>query len=789
MHRSAATALLGVTALATTLTGVAHGASTPNDATPSGATSVLTAPSFEYSVLQPAEGSSATYGVDLVTNPGPQTVTSYDPQPTNTRVRPALDVVAPSGAVSTMSIPAGLVTVSESMVVVNRQDDPFAHGPAVTWFDLAKGTSGTGVPAPQATQGFVVAASRDGWLTVDTESSDPVRVFDTTTDGTVTPFGTPFADLQDWTELDLVPGPAGILADDEQGHVAYMSYSDPGSWTPLDTGTDQTVVCSSVTSEVAGCAAGKVLTNSDEYQLEISSILQLPLDGRAVVTTDLPCKLTGAESPVLNGPATADLPVLDSSAAVWVNPCPDKRGSLASTPLLQDKVSTSSITPTDHALSGYQDEVFYADSPSPAEGPAKVSAVTDANSKPQLVEASKHAAAEASAVSLTVGRVAWQSNETDRYPVSDRDVALSPAVSVGPEKTVASPGGLVQAEALRVSGARTAYTRPHGKTSIVGAPGKTTHVSHAVAIALSGDRLLTSKKVVDLRTGKSVTPKLRGPAPTGGSLRVIAMSLWGNTLAFAETDGGVWVKDLATGKETRVNSVNANGHPVPTGSVSVYGDYVGWAFPKTIGKNGTPAQAAYRDFTTMSPAVAVTGVNVPSGVTLTSDGVMTQTEEGEWLLTPYRGGDVVDLGSDLLEPQVESSVLAYVDPTGAPLVAALPTAVVNQPRSLGDSIAPKHFTAKPGHKWTSYQPFSAALTRCKVAIRHKGHAVAHLSCKAADMKLGDVLVHWNGKNDAGHRVRAGHYSWRTKVSNSAGSGLKSGGAAQPLTGTIAVHRH
>jgi hypothetical protein len=302
--------------------------------------------------------------------------------------------------------------------------------------------------------------------------------------------------------------------------------------------------------------------------------------------------------------------------------------------------------------------------------------------------------------------------------------------------------------------------------------------------ALSGDRVLSGGTVIDLRNGKRTTPKLHGPGPGGTKPRVYDGALSGSTVVFLLNNGAVWAINLDTGKETKLRGPEMSAGKVVAaiGTVSVYGNEAGWTVSPALGKG--PKQTAIRPVDASNDATAL-----PSGLSptiqVTSDGILTQTMTGDWQLRDDSGAVTEDLGSDIQDPHVNSSVVEFRRPDGTAMVAPLTTVTTHQPWSLGAPLAPKHFTL--GKRWISYQPFSAALTSCVLSIRGHGHNVAHVPCRPAEMALGDAFVKWDGLHRH-HKVRTGRYHWRLVAANSAGPVLSDHGNSTTITGTIRVRR-
>jgi hypothetical protein len=110
--------------------------------------------------------------------------------------------------------------------------------------------------------------------------------------------------------------------------------------------------------------------------------------------------------------------------------------------------------------------------------------------------------------------------------------------------------------------------------------------------------------------------------------------------------------------------------------------------------------------------------------------------------------------------------------------------VSNPPRYLGAPIAPRHLAS--GKKWKAYLPYSSALDSCSVVFKAKHHPRKKVACNSTSMPYGGAVVTWNGRDHAGHRIKAGTVTWTAHVSNADGDARDASGADRDVTGKITV---
>lgn len=759
--------------------------------------------------LAPA-GAASRYDRTMTLIGGSGDYVAYESAPSTPGGRTAagntvLDVLDSSGQVSQVAGPENLendaVEFAGDILILR----PLYNGSSV-WDDVANGTSGTVAPAPQATDGLVLGPSDDGWITVDSSNPNGVRLFDTATSGSVTALGAPFSGETSSLYLRVMAGPDGLLAEQfENGHDgdvgrSYMSYSTPGVWTPLAAGTGAAVVfCSSVSASAVGCAAGHMTAPSDDGgEFVETEVLRVPVNGDPVTVTAV-SKCPG-------------LPAVDGTATMWETGC-GLNATIDRVAAAGGAIHTSTVALLPRTqLVAAQNKVFVAGPAAKAMNALASTSIysfTDAASAPAVAVAATPSAVTVGSVALSAGRVVWQDDQqtsTHVDTVWQRSVSTNPqdAVELRPETKVSSAA----VAELAVSGAETVLQHdasPTSTMSLIGSAGaftlKAAQLSWGNSTALtsgtlSGDRLVYMHNeawtLFDLRTGR------RSLIVGDHHGKVVGAALWGNTLAYAEHNGSVWSRDLATGAETRVRPALPQDRHVAPAYVFAYGDEVGWDFPE-----GKGAQAGFRDVAAGTPAVRLP---VPDAIAqLTDNGVLylrcpnspsaldcidSPVETGSWWFRAYQGSArrVLAQFPQISVMAIDDGLSVYLTQDGEAGIAPLPDATTVEPRSLGAPIAPTAFVATHHRRWRSYQPYSAPLTTCSVAIRHHRVVIRRLSCSVKEMKTGDVLVRWDGTTTSGHLASAGRYTWTAHLGNTAGAALGPSGQARIPRGSIRLTR-
>jgi hypothetical protein len=78
------------------------------------------------------------------------------------------------------------------------------------------------------------------------------------------------------------------------------------------------------------------------------------------------------------------------------------------------------------------------------------------------------------------------------------------------------------------------------------------------------------------------------------------------------------------------------------------------------------------------------------------------------------------------------------------------------------------------------------MTSCQVTIRSGSTVLRTVACDAANAKMGDATVGWDGKTAAGKLVAPGSYTWTLSASNDDGDLVAADGTNGAVSGTIAV---
>jgi flagellar hook assembly protein FlgD len=132
---------------------------------------------------------------------------------------------------------------------------------------------------------------------------------------------------------------------------------------------------------------------------------------------------------------------------------------------------------------------------------------------------------------------------------------------------------------------------------------------------------------------------------------------------------------------------------------------------------------------------------------------------------------------------VDGQSVAWLTSAGDLQVAAIDVPLP-QPRGLGDPIAPTTYAAGGSDTWSTSIPYSMPLTSCQVTISQGNTKVRTLDCDATQSARGVAAVSWDGRDQNGHVVADGSYTWTVTAAGSAGPALNAAGDAAPVTGTI-----
>jgi hypothetical protein len=402
---------------------------------------------------------------------------------------------------------------------------------------------------------------------------------------------------------------------------------------------------------------------------------------------------------------------------------------------------------------------------------------------------------EVSQLFVSPGRIVWNG----AGGILDRRLnADSSTVTLGTQSTINDEGvfGYGGLATGATSGARTLWAdRAGGVTSsrymVKLTSGTTTKVLtyHGEPVRLSGNRALYFRLsdyhyvLYDLHTGKSldVTQKYDTRTSSG----TFTADLFGNYLVYTTKSFAILRKNLSNGSAPQVVVPN-HPHDYNGSFVVAYGDWVGWdRYSHTTDGFDEFDDCGLKNLRTMAPATHTCVTN------LTSAGSLIRTSHGPgndftWSLLPYGGTTGTDLPATpgITDLAIDGHVLAWGDANGLH-AAPLADAPADQPRSLGDPVTSKTFKIG-GASWPFRLVTTAPLTNCRVHITQAGVLIRQLDCNAGLLGSGEVLAHWNGYDDHGHKAQAGTYRWTAYATNDHRSMLRSDGAAKQTTGTLTV---
>jgi hypothetical protein len=558
---------------------------------------------------------------------------------------------------------------------------------------------------------------------------------------------------------EAITDQTGVVIAGGGNAAEYMRWAKPGHFTALktDPSTYSNLDCYSLVGTAVGCTASATKTFA-------GAILRLNTNGKTapVVTPAPPNTFFEAVS-------------VSAASTAWLN---GANSIMSSEPAKHKKATAKSKKPVRFLTSGLGSFVV-------GSGTNLVTSLdrtTSAKASRKPVAKGGPAPAEAGAVAVTAGRVAYDADQHGPDSVFSRSLSSSGVTVGGPSLLVshATQNGLSVSGATTIATVGVKFTKenyfaksPLGSAKL-GHPGS---VPFAAEPEASGDRVLydtgdtSVPNLYDFVTHKSTS--LPGLAPNANNA-----ALWGDYLVFVKADGSIWRADLSTGKATMLRA------PIAGAYVQVY------AWANDVGWNISGGGVSLHQFVDTSSAKPPVSLGTASIVGLSSDGVITEvsTKGGYYVdaLRPYTGhSSKVITSIDPTDVSVDSGHVGWVDESGNGHVITTPgKRVKDQPRYLGDASAPASY--KPGSKsWRGYIPTSAALTSCHVIIRRGSKTVATLACDKSLSAEGVADVSWSGKVK-GKRAAAGSYTWTLSAKGRDGPVLAADGTSAKVTGTINV---
>ena len=281
-----------------------------------------------------------------------------------------------------------------------------------------------------------------------------------------------------------------------------------------------------------------------------------------------------------------------------------------------------------------------------------------------------------------------------------------------------------------------------------------------------------------------------------GDATTTRWALWGPYVVWANRDGSIYRRDLAS---NRTVAVKPKGNGVV--GLDVWGPYVGWSECVSGCWKGN---VAYRNVDSGAAAVriAVPG-SVPTAVRVTGGHVVYAHPDGlgdrATHLRELRLGttatasiaEVVgwaDAGAWWFDAHDE--VLAWISRGDQRAMVAPNSAYVDPPKYLGNALGSASFTPNGdgvADAWTPEFPVSKALPVCQVVIRSKitGSVLRRLPCAAS---TGSARASWDGRLTTGRLVPPGSYSWTLTGSDSDGALRWWTGSTTPIAGSVQVGR-
>jgi hypothetical protein len=553
---------------------------------------------------------------------------------------------------------------------------------------------------------------------------------------------------RDITKPEVIGGASGVaVLDMGSSPIAgfYLSYSKPGA-TPvsLNVGSwpqGSSFTCTSITSNALGCiepAGGS------------PAVLRVPLTGAAPTVLAL---TTAVQSVVVTPQQTV---VLESGSGFGDYALIGSAMSSTTT-----KYSAIAADPRGHVF-GYSAR----DEPVATAGLYELPSSYFPGSRTELLPGQPEPYV-ASLVSSTSGRVAWTANtladpsQTQLWNVTGASTTPSLVDTTPSSASVSTSSGRTAfgiGDGLQVDDV-------FGGEDLAFPTVRFTASSPVSGEQISGNRVLLAgnSSLLDLATGKFTSLTTLGIAGAG------AVALWGNYLTYGKPDGTIWREDLSTSAAPVELATGLGATP----SVWAWGDWVAYC-----GRGG----CSLRNARTMASAVQLPVVILG----LTSDGVLGSAANYQLVrygttspLTTVTLTGVTTSTKTVGLVSVDGSVVSWIGPDGRPRTAPV-AHVADQPRSLGDPIAPKSLA--PGASWTLDLPTSAQLTSCSVNITSGTTVIRTLPCDTPQATIGTVVATWTTPA----QTPAGTYTWTVVAANADGPLLAANGTTAATTGTITL---
>jgi hypothetical protein len=699
--------------------------------------------------------------------------------------------------VALSGLPGGgqMAGVRGSLVVIEG-------GPGVVWENLNGTGSGSGpvipaaasyTPYPAQFGQFLSSAAPGGWVTLGTPNGGgSPHLLMVSTSGTVTDLGS--LPAGSGASYSFTAGPDGVVYQMQSATPTawtYVPYATPGSPVSLASDTSSANTCVQVLSSDAICVGS--------YSGGLSAVL-VPLDGSATKVVTVPSSqydagLLGTVSDA------AWIDTLDGTVSYE----PWGGGSVTT-------ISTGTAIPVNTVTSDGTNLIFSGD----AAATAGIASLTPPSTSQSTLLTESTAPTEATGVALTPGRVAWSDDSPstatlspDAGPLWDRSLTdnagtLDAGASANLVVTDASGFSQPSGTSKNISGRRTLYASATNSLILddPSAPTPETTVSPSPGApgtaAVSGSRVLYSDNSGNWHLYNAVTgvdSDLSATIPSGTSA-----ALWGDYVAYEETNGAVYRWDISNLSNTPVQVLGPAGSGIscgPNGFLQtplwVAGDYVAWS-ESCSGADSAGPVIGYEDVNAPSPSpVDLTSIGDPvamSGSYLALVPPGSPSYPGPSPDNPIALSDLplgtttpAAVGTASGPVSLDGSTIAWVDQNGDVQAEALP-ALPDQPRYLGNGSAPTSATL-PG-TWDAEWDASAAFSACSVTISQSATTVATLPCDPTDMSLGEAVVSWNGQNTSHTLVSPGNYTWTLTASNSDGALESPTGTTLTLTGTISV---
>jgi hypothetical protein len=639
--------------------------------------------STERDLVEPLAGSPSTLiyaqGAELASDDNSHGATPNDPTTERLYARSVSGTVTdlgvpPTGLYPNMSLVNGILTG----IAASQPGTP----ETVYYWNLGNGTSGS--PVLPSADDYWLSSSLDGFIYGDGHS-----LYDESLAGTVTSLGSPFTSR---TPGDAVADDNGVMlygGPGDQGFAdhAYMSFTDPGQYTPVDFGTStREVDCSAIDVAYAGCVK---YTKDGE---EPAAVVLVPTDGGAATTVP-----PGPEGNGHGIGGIGPMVAISGSTLIW------QQGGLQSTsvadPTLHlgtrggDAPPSATISGVDpfHSLHADSDAMAsaYGDAVLTNHAGHHLLTATDATHTSQLLMIPRSPVAAAD-FDLSQSNLVYTDDDrfdTDGVATESATVDTNAgSFSVGTPSLVCSNTGSKQ---VAISGTVTVYAVPQGPThvhlKVLGPEGKHSikGINKDTQVQASGDRVLyepsshgnRSYAVYNANSGK--TKPLDIPVLPGHP------ALGGKHLAFLKDNGSVWRLNLKSGKQIKVSPAD---HQVSAGTLFIHDNYAGWSLDD--GTTRAPHMTnAYGDASATTPIVTLDhplyGLST-LGAVLSSDDIAAADFDGgitaSFSLQTYDGRteQLLPEQSFVAPPQLAHNAMAWIDahgdlkmaPVSAPTAAA-----------------------------------------------------------------------------------------------------------------------